>query len=145
MIFLTDENISHKAARLLEVFDHRNEIRAHGDYFEKGTPDVDWMRQVAEWNPKPAIICGDGWILRNKAEMVTLRDSDLMFVYLASGWMTLKWEEFAWKIIKAWPSIASEVHKANRATIFQVHVGGSLKVERICLVSELSRKTKPPR
>lgn len=144
MIFLADANISPKAARLLEVFDSRNEIRAHGDHFEEGTPDVDWLSKVAEWNPKPAIICGDGNILRNKAEMVTLRDSGLMFVYLASGWTKLKWEEFAWKIIKAWPGITNEVRKALRATIFQVHVK-SLKVERICLVSELSKKSKPPR
>lgn len=144
MIFLADANVSPKAVRLLEVFDPRNEIRAHGNYFEEGTPDVDWMRQVAEWNPKPAIVCGDGNILRNKAEMVTLRDSDLMFVYLAAGWTNLKWDDFAWKIIKAWPSIVNEVKRANRATIYQVHVK-TLKVELICLVSELSKKSKPPR
>ena len=73
--------------------------------------------------------------------MMTLRDSDLMFVYLASGWTTLKWEEFAWKIIKAWPRITNNVRRANKATIFLIHVK-SLKVERICLVSELSKKTK---
>ena len=144
MIFLTDANISHKAARLLEVFDPRNEIRVLDDYFEEATPDIDWMRQVADWNPKPAIICGDGHILKNKAEMMTLRDSDLMFVYLAPGWTKLKWADFAWKIIKAWPGIVNDVKRANRATIFLVHVK-SLKVERICLVSDLSKKSKLPR
>lgn len=144
MIFLADANISSKAARLLEVFDPKNEIRVLGDHFEEGKPDIEWMRQVAEWDPKPAILCGDGQILKNKAEMMTLRDSDLMFVYLAPGWTKLKWAHFAWKIIKAWPGIVKDVERANRATIFLVHVT-SLKVERICLVSELSKKTKPPR
>lgn len=65
-----------------------------------------------------------------------LRQCDLMFVYLARGWITIGWEEQAWKIIKAWPAIVHSVSHTRKPTIFEVHAG-SLKVERVKLVSQL--------
>lgn len=138
MIFFADENISHRAARILEIFDPKNEVRALEHCFEKGTPDTEWMRAVGTWSPKPTILGGDGRILRNKVECGVLHDCDLMFVYLASGWTKIPWEEFAWKIIKAWPSIVQNVAKALQPTIFEVKLK-TLKTERIGLTSEAGR------
>lgn len=64
MIFFVDENISYRAAQILEIFDRDNEIRAHRDYFSPATPDVTWLAQISEWDPKPVVVCGDGRILR---------------------------------------------------------------------------------
>lgn len=139
MIFFTDENISYKAAELLSVFDRRNEIRAHKNYFDPGTPDLDWLGGIAKWTQKPAVICGDGRILRNKAEMAALRSAGLHFIFLARGWTNMHWSTFAWKIIRVWPSIVANIEKISRPTIFEISAG-TLKVERKGLVANLGRK-----
>ena len=136
MIFLMDENISPHAARMLGHFDRKNEIRALEDHFEKGTPDVVWLTEVATWDSKPVIVGGDGRILKNPAERAALRSADLMFVYLASGWTKLPWEEQAWKIVKVWPAIVQNVVKTRHPTVFEVSVR-SLKVDRFKLVADI--------
>lgn len=128
MIFFADENLPHKAARLLEVFDPSHEIRTLRDYFEPGTPDIEWLGAIAQWPEKPTVLCGDGRILRNKAESAALRDAQLNFVYLAPGWTQLPWHDFAWKIIKAFPAITQRVQTVLRPTVFRVSVK-HLKVE----------------
>jgi hypothetical protein len=72
--FFTDENISPRVAQLLEVFDPENEVRAHKDSFAKGTPDTQWLQQISTWTPKPVVVCGDGRILRNRAELAILKE-----------------------------------------------------------------------
>jgi hypothetical protein len=124
--FFTDENISEYLARMLESFDRKNEIRAHADYFKKGTPDAEWMREVAGWGSDIVAVCGDGRILKNAAERKVLKECNLMFVHLASGWTCLPWEEIAWKFIKAWPSIVKEVCQANHPMLFEVSVNGKI-------------------
>jgi len=128
LTFFADENVSHRAAKLLQAFDSSNEIRAFDDHFAKGCPDIKWMESVSHWSPKPAIIGGDGRILRNRAEATVLKACDLMFVYLAPGWVHLSWNDFAWKIVKAWPAIVRNVDLARRPTLFEVSAS-TLKVE----------------
>lgn len=135
MIFFLDENISQVAARLLEAFDRDCEIRHLLAYFEQGTPDTVWIPGVSAWEEKPVVVCGDGRILRREAEKVVLRQCDLTFVFLDKGWTNLKWEDFAWRIIKVWPTIKREVMHVRRSTIFGVNYS-SLKVENHGLTSE---------
>ena len=71
---------------MLASFDRKNDIKAHEDCFEKGTADTEWILEVATWEPKPIIVCGDGRILKNRSEQTALRNANLMFVYLARGW-----------------------------------------------------------
>ncbi len=113
MTFYADENVSDKLARLLEVFDRRNEIRHITDRYEKGTPDEIWIPGFASLSPTPVILGGDGQILRRKAQRTLLRDSNLSFVYLAKGWMNIPFEQQAWKIVKAWPDIVRNVEAAS--------------------------------
>lgn len=120
MIFFTDECFMYKANALLEAFDRNNEIRALLDHFERGTPDTVWISKIAQWAPKPVVVCGDGRILRNKVERKVLRDAELTFVCLASGWTNLSWDVFAWKIIKVWPAIVQSAGAVIRPTVFEV-------------------------
>lgn len=129
MIFFADENISDRLAEMLDIFDRKNQVRAHKNYFEKGTPDIDWLREVASWDEKPILLCGDGRILKNKAERQVLKECDLMFVYLASGWMRLAWEEMAWKAIKAWPVIVKNVEHVLQPTLFEVSINGKIELK----------------
>ena len=134
--FFSDENFSSKAARMLRIFDPDVDLRIHAENFEQGTPDTEWMSVVASWVPKPALLSGDGRILRNKRERATLKSCDLTFVHLSPGWTKIAWTEFAWKIIKAWPGIKSQVERTRAATVFKVHPR-SLRCEKIALLSQL--------
>jgi hypothetical protein len=129
MIFFTDECFMYRANALLEAFDRENQIRALLDHFDRGTPDVVWIQKVAEWSPKPIIVCGDARILRNKVERNVLREAQLTFVCLSSGWTNLPWDVFAWKIIKVWPTIVQTAGSVIRPTVFEVSPQ-TLKVEK---------------
>ena len=120
MIFFFDENISEYAARMLAAFDRNNEMRAAVDHFERGTPDTEWIPVVASWDDDPVAVCADGRILKNKVERHVLRECELMFVYLATGWTHTPWEEYAWKIVKAWPQIVKNVGEARYPMLLEV-------------------------
>lgn len=137
MRFFMDRNLPQQLARLLEAFDRSSEIRHLDDSeFADTTADIDWLRTVGTWNPKPAVLCGDGRILRNRAEAQALREAGLTFFHLAEGWVNLPWAEQAWKMIKVWPSIVKDA-QPRRPTIYRVTV--QLKVELYCLTDELGR------
>lgn len=127
MIFFTDECISPRAAYMLDQFDRKHAVRAFPDSFGAGTPDVEWMREVASWDNDVVVVCGDGRILRNNVEKKVLKGCGFKFVYLAPGWTNLKWDVFAWKIIKVWPDIIRNIEQARYPLVLEVTVG--LKVQ----------------
>lgn len=128
MIFFADENIAPRLAALLETFDPEQEIRPLLNYFERGTPDVQWITKVAAWPEKPVRLSGDARILSRKEERAALLESKLTFVFFAKGWMHVPWHEQAWKMIKVWPDIVRNVSKVRLPALFEVKLG-TLKVE----------------
>lgn len=135
MIFFLDENISEYLARMLGQFDRQNQIRAHIDYFKKGTPDVEWIPAVAGWGKDTVIVGGDGRILKNKAERVVLKECNMTFVLLASGWSNFDWNNLAWKMVKVWPEIVKNVAQARFPMLFDVST--NLKVQSMGRISSL--------
>lgn len=138
MIFFTDENVPENLARMLDIFDRDNQVRALVDYLPKGTSDPDWMEEISKWKEggeKVTAICGDGRILTNQVERQALKDCDLMFVLLASTWIHLTWDEYPWKLIKAWPGIVNEVARANYSMLFRLSARG--KMESLGRISNL--------
>lgn len=121
---------------MLNHFESKHQVRAHLDYFEPGTPDIEWMKKVASWSDDIVVLCGDGRILKNRVERQMLKEYDLMFVHLASGWTNIRWEVFGWKIIKVWPDIVNNVEQAPCPMVFEVAVGG-LKVRPLGRTSDL--------
>lgn len=105
------------------------------DRFEKTTPDTDWLKAIATWDPVPVVVSGDGRILRNPAELQVLRGLSMTVFLFAGGWFDLKWSEFAWKAIKVWPEIVSAAATA-RPSIYRVPVSAT-KVEFQSLTKDL--------
>ena len=132
---MTDENFTPKMAQLLSAFDRTYTITPLTDHFARSTPDVDWMRGLSTWDPAPAVLCGDGRILRNRVERTVLKEADLMFVYLASGWTNIPWPVQAWKIIKVWPDIIKEVSRSRDPSLIEITV--KLKVDNKGPISRL--------
>jgi hypothetical protein len=52
----------------------------------------------------------------------------LTFVYLVKGWTNLKWEDFAWKIIKCWPDVVRNVEKCRFPSVFEVTINGKIEL-----------------
>ncbi len=138
MRFFTDECVPTNAAHMLSYFEQEREVRALLDYFDKGTPDIDWMQVLAKWNENETtiVVSGDGRILKNKVQKHMLKECGLMFVHLASGWTHTVWPDYGWKIIKVWPDVVRNVVDARYPMAFEVMVG-SLKVRPIGRISNL--------
>ena len=136
MIFLADENISTRLSRILDIFDTKYEYRSLTDYFEAGTKDVVWIREVAEWDPNPIILSGDERILRNKVERKVLKDSNLSCVFLSGSLLNLSWNDLVWKMLKVWPNVVRDVSKVRNPTVFVIK-GRDLKVELIHATAKL--------
>ena len=138
MIFFIDENIPIRASQILGIFELKHQVRACTDWFEPGTSDSEWIREVISWdkNETPTVISGDGRILKNEVEKQILKECNLMFVYMSPGWTHLEWPDYAWKIVKAWPHIIKNVEQARFPMIFQVSVG-NLQIQTIGRISSL--------
>ena len=134
--FFADESISIRLVRMLVIFDRKNRIRGLQHSFPRGTPDTRWIREIAAWNPKPVIICGDGRITRNPVERAVLREAGLTFICFSIGWMNLSWEVQAWKLIKVWPDVLRAVSKIKEPTLFKVTVS-SLKVQEVQPIAQI--------
>ena len=123
-------------ARILNLFDKRNTIDWLPDLFGRGAKDLEWIPEAAKIDPKPVIVGGDGRILKNRVECAALKTSAMSFVYLASGWTGLSWNERVPKMVKAWPAIVSECSLLRRPAVLGVSVGSG-KVTRTRFLQDL--------
>lgn len=131
MNFFLDENLSNRYGPLLSAFDRKNTIECHHEAFDAGIPDADWLTVLGKRDNKPAIICGDGRILSNPAELAALKGAELTFVCLRPGWTTMNWNDQAWKIIRCWPDIVKYVENARLPSVFDVAVNGKVHLRNV--------------
>lgn len=141
MFFYADENFMLPAARILDIFEHENKIVHCYDYFDnrKSIPDTEWIRAIAKEKAKHlkvVVISQDLRILKNAAEKRALQECGYWFVTFHKSIMKFSWNEFAWKLLKAWPDIVEHVDKSKYPTVFEVMPGKSLKIRDHGLVSE---------
>lgn len=120
MIFFLDNCISYRAAKMLDAFDSDNSVVALRERFEQATPDVEWMRKVAEWPDIPFVVSGDGRILRNAVEKKVLAETGLTFFVLAPQWAKASWDDTAWRLVRAWPTIAQAARHNTRQTVYEI-------------------------
>ncbi len=96
------------------------------------------IAELAQSNPRPAVVSGDARILRNPAERQVLRDTNLTFFLFAEAWQNLPWAERAWKTVRIWPLIVEAAH-AKRPSVFRVPIA-ALKVEFLSPTADLGRR-----
>jgi hypothetical protein len=146
MRFFFDRNISKYIAQMLDAFSRgdRGGHEAKGldddPRFTKTTGDVEWLAALGRDDPPWIVICGDAAILDNEVERAALDEANLTFFCFDKSWMKMRFEDQAWKLVKAWPSIVAKAQSvANRPTIFKVRWGKSIEIE------ELGRTRRPGR
>lgn len=135
MHFFIDRNVPVALARMLGHYDRQHSIIYLDDRFGKTTPDSEWLSAIADWDPIPVVVSGDGRILKNPAELQVLRGLPLTFFHFAEGWAQMPWKERAWKAIRVWPEVVSAA-SPRRPSIFRVPVS-TVKVEFIRLTRDL--------
>jgi hypothetical protein len=108
--------------------------------FRPTTSDVEWLNTIGRDKPQPAVVSGDGRILKRPDEARELRSQNLTFFCLANHWQNMPIHEQAWKFIKAWPEIVRHAESVKVPTVFQVHAGSGLKVEVYSLTRNVVRK-----
>lgn len=137
MTFYTDENLAHALSRMIRHFDPDNRVIPHCRCFKQGIKDEDWIPAVAAWIPKPAVVLGDGRILRNPQLKRIAKASQLSFVVMGESFMETAWNDQAWKFVKMWPAIVKAVSKAHgKPMIFDVKIK-AMQVEARHATAEL--------
>lgn len=143
MILFADRNIPPKFVSVIQLLDaqisssHKIEVRMHKDFFTPTAPDVEWLRAVAQWNPKPCVLCYDGRILRNPAEKAVLQECDLTFVYF-KAWADLPFNSQVSKIADVWPGLIKKLNKTSRPTVYEV-AKKNLDIRNLGLTAELGK------
>ena len=136
-MIVLDENLPERAARMLDAFDAKHEVRHMLEFLPKGSTDVDLLAHLARMKPVPCFLSQDSRIMKRPTERQALKAANLTMIFLATGWTSLPWDEKAWRLLKAWPKIMNDVDNARNPTVFEVAAGGNHKVNRISLTSQL--------
>lgn len=104
-------------------------VKYHDDHFAPTTTDVDWLRAVGAWTPKPIVVSGDVRILKKPDELRELVNQNLTFVFLSGGWTNIPFGDCVWKFFKAWPAILRETSRCRQPTAFKVsHSNSAIEV-----------------
>lgn len=148
MIFFFDANFPGPLARAVQLITEPKKkqytVIIHDDWFAAGTPDVEWLNDLARRpDPKPIVVGGDGAILRRPAEAAALRESGLSYFLLVKGFPELTLYEQASKFFHAWPFILDLAAKLRVPTVFEISVNG--KVEKRFATSEVNARSSQKR
>ena len=130
MMFFFDRCTSPRIARAIAALETSHTVRHHDDdaRFTNVTTDIEWINTLGADDLSWVVISGDARILRNKVERVALKEAGLTFFCLTKAWMSMGFNEQAWKFVKVWPAIVeSALH--SKAKIFEVAGGKALKVD----------------
>lgn len=143
MDFFIDRNVPEKLARMLSHYDRAHPVIYHDDRFDRSTRDIDWLSAIAGWSPVPAVVSGDGRMLRNPAELQVLAALPLTFFLFANAWNDLKWHDRAWKSVKVWQHLI-DVAQTSRPSIFKIPVSAT-RVDFQCYTNELQGRIRHPK
>ncbi len=122
MKFFADACVPVDVARLLNAYTHETVVAHLTESFSHDAPDVEWIRDVGKWDPRPIVLSGDQRILRNPDELKCLTESGLTWFFLKKGWMNLPIAEVKWRAVRAFGSILKAVTDLGDPTVFEVSV-----------------------
>jgi hypothetical protein len=122
--FFAHKNFPPLAVELLRVFsggDHEFEVFV--DTYPNGATDTEWIPCLGKQAIKPLIL-RIGGVGRNKVERTVFREAGCSFVCFADGWSRIPWEDFAWKLLRCWPTILNLLRESEGLFVVDVSVNG---------------------
>jgi hypothetical protein len=118
---------------MLSIYEGRkgNDVRHHDDdqRFTITSQDTEIIKTLYQEDPSWIFVGGDGKILKNKAEIETLREYNLMYLLFHSNWCEKKIEDTCWMLIKIWPKVVSEVGRLKVPSILELKYSGNCSIE----------------
>ncbi len=91
--------------------------------------DTEIIRTLRDDNPNWVFVGGDGKILRNRVELATLAECDLMSVLLNASWCSKKIEDTCWMMVKLWPRLTAEVERLRAHSIVELKYSSNCQIE----------------
>lgn len=95
-------------------------IRDAGSY-GGGARDEDWIAQLGsagDW----VVISGDTRIARTKHLRELWRKTKLIGFFWAPGWLSMRFEDQAWRLVRVWPNLNQMALNVAASSIFEVPV-----------------------
>jgi predicted nuclease of predicted toxin-antitoxin system len=104
--FFVDENLGKPLVDGLRSFGYEN-IEHLLDHFEKGTPDIEWLKYIGE--NKLVLITKDGRIRKNILEKEALRKYGVVAFFLGGNEQSTK--QIALQLQTVWNKMSSEAKR----------------------------------
>ncbi len=130
-----DRNCVVRTARMLSIFEwpSGHHVRHHDDdpRFTRTSRDAEILTALHDEAPDWVFVGGDGKILRNKAELAVLAETDLNYLVLNHVWCNKRIEETCWMLIKGWPKILAEIERLRVHSILELKFSTAGNVENL--------------
>jgi hypothetical protein len=145
--FFFDRNFPLPLAKMIAIYaahygEHGVEHHDHSVHgFQPDTPDVEWIRVLADQDPRPVVISGDLGILKRAAELEALREAELSFFVLAGRFLQRSPHEATVQFLRVWPRMVEEAAKARRPQIWEVPVS-SLQLKLLGETGSFARRRR---
>ncbi|MCL2609785.1 MAG: hypothetical protein FWD94_07790 [Treponema sp.] len=94
--------------------------------FEPSTPDVEWIKKLAEeggW----FVITKDTKIRRNPYEKQVWKESGLSIVFLERTLAEMDFWELSWRMVRYWGLIKESISRGKEGESFSVNINGKIR------------------
>jgi PIN domain-containing protein len=125
LIYFLDNCISYRYAAMLHALE-MGEVTSLRQHYPENTKDPVWLPDLGKkgWT----LISVDHAQRKTPAERKAIVASGAMAFYLAKSFLSLVFEEQAWRLVKLWPEITATAEKPQGgAKCFLVPVKGGIE------------------
>jgi hypothetical protein len=113
---------------------HRGHDAVHlRDHFQADTPDIDWIRALADVKTTVVVITGDARIQKNKAERAAYRAAGLRGFVLNPAYHRTAQNITASVLIRRWPDIEDMVSRVEAPFLYELPINYSSKLKALPL------------
>jgi len=94
--------------------------------FKPNTPDVEWIKQLAEegdW----FVITKDTGIRKNPNERRVWKESGLSIVFLERSLAEMDFWELSWRLVRYWGPIKGAISQSKEGASFSVSINGKIR------------------
>lgn len=108
MRFFLDNNLPPELAGRLDGYD-RPSVRVEHltRTFASQTPDVEWVRSLAESPDPPFVVTRDRKMNKRIEEVRAIADGGLSVFFLMDPWPKYDIHNLTWRLFRVWPAIVS--------------------------------------
>lgn len=108
----------------------RHSFLAHDNRFSLTTPDHEWVATLAADESPPVVLTADERLFKDATNRAAVKASRLTYFCLVQSTIKgQKVDEYAWKLMKLWPTMVRHAEEQPAPTIYMVRLASSPCVE----------------